>query len=142
MRTSVASINDNVAKINAALTHTNTKLDSVDAKLTGTNAGLEKLDPHSGFINEEEYKAFTKQSQGKFGGVGIRIKVDAAGQIIVESPIVGTPAYKAGVMAGDIIVKVDGKATDNLASKDVVDMIQGDPGTKVTLTVIHDGESK
>ena len=93
------------------------------------NGGLEKLDPHSGFFNEEEYREFTKHSEGKFGGVGIRIRPDPSGQILVETPIVGTPAYNAGVMAGDLIVKVDGKATEHLSIKNVVEMIQGDPGT-------------
>ena len=64
-------------------------------------SGLERLDPHSSFINPDEYKQFMKQSKGKFGGVGIRIGLDKNNQIFVESPMVGTPAYEAGVMAGD-----------------------------------------
>ncbi len=103
------------------------------------NSGLEKLDQHSNFINADEYKQFTKQSRGKFGGIGIRIGIDRVGQVFVESPMVGTPAYEAGVMAGDLIVKIDGKSTENLALKKVVDSIQGEPGTKVTLTVLHEG---
>lgn len=103
------------------------------------NGGLEKLDQHSTFINADEYRQFTKQSRGKFGGVGIRIGVDRAGQIFVESPMVGTPAYEAGVMAGDLIVKIDGKSTENMSLKKVVDSIQGEPGSKVTLGVIHEG---
>lgn len=106
------------------------------------NGGLEKLDPHSGFMNAEEYKEFMKHSDGKFGGVGIRIRVDSAGQIMVETPIVGTPAYNAGIMAGDVIVKVDGKTTEQMSVKEVVEMIQGEPDTKVTLTVVHEGETK
>jgi len=107
------------------------------------NGGLEKLDPHSGFISADEYKAFKQSSRGKFGGVGIRLGVDPrTGQFMVESPMPGTPAYEAGVMAGDLIVKVDGKSLENWNLKKVVETIQGDPGTEVTLTVMHEGAKK
>ena len=107
------------------------------------NGGLEKLDPHSGFISAEDYKQFRQQSRGKFGGVGIRLGIDPkTGQFLVESPIAGTPAYEAGVMAGDIIMKVDGKPIDNWNLKKVVENIQGEPGTEVTLTLFHEGAKK
>src|SRR6516165_7903262 len=77
------------------------------------NGGLERLDTHSSFINPEEYRQFQKASRGKFGGVGIKIGLDqATNRIMVESPMVGTPAYEAGVQAGDLIVKIDGKSTE------------------------------
>src|SRR5262249_41510193 len=57
----------------------------------------------------------------------------------VVSPMVDTPAYEAGVLAGDIIVKIDGKSTENMRVNEAVDMITGDPGHKVTLTVVHEG---
>jgi carboxyl-terminal processing protease len=107
------------------------------------NGGLEKLDPHSGFISVDEYKAFRQTSKGKFGGVGIRLGLDTrTGQFLVESPMPGTPAYDAGVMAGDLILKVDGKSLENWTLKKVVEAIQGDPGTEVTLTVLHEGAKK
>ena len=106
------------------------------------NLGLEQLDPHSGFINAEEYKHFMKSSRGKFGGVGIKIGMDRARQIFVESPIVGTPAYEAGIEAGDLIVKIDGHSTENMSMKKAIDMIQGDPGQKITLTVLHENSEK
>jgi carboxyl-terminal processing protease len=105
------------------------------------NSGLEKLDPHSGFINADEYRQFENNSKGKFGGIGIRIGLES-GMILVESPMVGTPAYEAGIMAGDIIVKIDGKSTETMALKRVVEHIQGEPGTKLTLTVLHEGTKK
>jgi carboxyl-terminal processing protease len=105
------------------------------------NGGLERLDPHSGFINSEEFRQFQHQNKGKFGGVGIRIKTES-GLFMVESPMPGTPAYEAGVLAGDIILKVDGKATENMPQKKIVELIQGDPGTDVTLTVLHEGQKK
>ncbi len=103
------------------------------------NNGLEKLDPHSNFINADEFKQFQKQSRGKFGGIGIRIGVDRNGQIFVESPMVGTPAYEAGIMAGDVILKIDGKTTESMSLKKVVESIQGEPDAPVTLTVQHEG---
>jgi carboxyl-terminal processing protease len=106
------------------------------------NSGLERLDPHSSFINADEYTQFRNQSKGRFGGVGIRIGLDRQGRIFVESPMVGTPAYEAGVLAGDYIVKVNGKSTEDLSMKKVVEMIQGEPGTKVTLSVLHEGTKK
>jgi carboxyl-terminal processing protease len=108
------------------------------------NGGLERLDPHSAYINPRDYKQFDKQSEGKFGGVGISVGFDRAnrGQLIVISPMPGTPAYEAGVLAGDVILKIDGKATDSLRMAEAVDLIQGDPGQKVVLTVLHEGSKE
>ncbi|MSU76734.1 MAG: S41 family peptidase [Gemmataceae bacterium] len=104
------------------------------------NGGLEKLDPHSAFIGAEEYKQFRQSTRGKFGGVGIRLGIDPrTGGFLVESPMAGTPAYEAGVMAGDLIVKIDGASILDWNLKKVVDHIQGDPGTDVTLSVLHEG---
>jgi carboxyl-terminal processing protease len=102
------------------------------------NGGLDKLDPHSAFINQDEFRQFQQQSEGKFGGVGIRLGLDRGGQFMVESPIPGTPAYDAGVMAGDLILKVDGKSIEQMSLRKVVDLIQGEPGTDITLTVLHE----
>ncbi len=103
--------------------------------------GLERLDPHSTYIDPEEFKEFSKQSRGKFGGIGIHVGVDpqTRSQLTVISPMPGTPAYKAGVLAGDVIVKIDGKATSSMRINDAVDMIQGDPGQPIQLTVRHPG---
>jgi carboxyl-terminal processing protease len=105
------------------------------------NGGLDRLDPHSTFINAKDYKQFAKASKGKFGGVGIQLGYDRTNgmQLSVITPMVGTPAYEAGVQAGDLIVKIDGKSTENMRLGEAVDLIQGDPGQKVTLTVQHEG---
>jgi carboxyl-terminal processing protease len=105
------------------------------------NGGLERLDPHSGFIPPKEYKQFARQSKGKFGGVGIQISTDRLnnGLLTVISPMPGTPAYDAGVLAGDVIVKIDGKTTENLRLNEAVELIQGEPGTPIKLTVMHEG---
>jgi carboxyl-terminal processing protease len=103
--------------------------------------GLERLDQHSTYIDPEEYKAFSKTSRGKFGGIGVHVGADPQnhGMLTVISPMPGTPAYEAGVLAGDVIVKIDGKPTDAMHLNEAVDMIQGDAGQKITLTVRHEG---
>jgi carboxyl-terminal processing protease len=102
--------------------------------------GLERLDPHSDYITPRELKQFEKQSEGKFGGVGIQVGMDRlTRQLTVLSPMPGTPAYEAGILAGDLIVKIEGKATENMRMNDAVDLIQGEPGQKVTLSVLHEG---
>lgn len=105
------------------------------------NGGLERLDPHSQYINPREYKQFDRQSEGKFGGVGIQVGFDRqkGGMLTVISPMAGTPAYEAGVLAGDVILKIDGKATESMRMTEAVDMIQGEPGSKVVLTVTREG---
>jgi carboxyl-terminal processing protease len=105
------------------------------------NGGLERLDPHSAYINPRAYKQFDKQSEGKFGGIGIQVGLDgpARNQLSVVTPMVGTPAFDAGVQAGDLILKIDGKPTSNMRMEDAVDLIQGDPGQKIVLTILHEG---
>jgi carboxyl-terminal processing protease len=106
------------------------------------NGGLEHLDAHSAFINERAYKRFTLNSKGKFGGIGISIDSDRPNgerYLTVASPMVGTPAYEAGILAGDVILKIDGKSTENIFLNDAIDMITGEPGQKVVLTVLHHG---
>jgi carboxyl-terminal processing protease len=108
------------------------------------NGGLVHLDAHSTYINSSDYKRFAVSSKGKFGGVGIQLEPDsrAGGALTVESPMVDTPAYNAGVQAGDIILKIDGKSTENMHVADAVSLITGEPGTKVVLTVLHEGEEE
>jgi carboxyl-terminal processing protease len=104
------------------------------------NGGLEHLDQHSTYMNPKEYKVFDTQSKGHFGGVGIQITIDKpTGRLMVESPMVGTPAYEAGVRADDVILKIDGKSTKDMTIEDAVDVIKGDKGQKIVLTVQRDG---
>ena len=102
--------------------------------------GLQSLDLHSGYIPPHEYKIFMQQSDGSFGGIGIQITVSPqTRRLTVVSPIVGTPAYRAGIKAGDQIVKINGEPTEGMTVTDAVDRIQGPPGTKVVLTIRHHG---
>src|SRR5262245_56906827 len=107
------------------------------------NGGLDHLDPHSSSMNPKEFKLFSTQSKGKCGGIGIQISTDRqTGQLTVISPIVGTPAYDAGILAGDVITKINAKATDNMRLSEAVDMIQGEPGAKIALTVRHENSKE
>jgi carboxyl-terminal processing protease len=108
------------------------------------NGGLERLDPHSGFISTRDYKRFMLNNRGKFGGIGIQVRPERKNgrHLEVSSPIVDTPAYDAGVQAGDVIVKIDGKATESMRVGEAVDMIQGEPGSSIVLTVLHPGDKE
>ncbi|MFQ3594359.1 MAG: S41 family peptidase [Gemmataceae bacterium] len=108
------------------------------------NGGLERLDPHSMYINPSEYKTFSRQSEGKFGGIGIQVGYDRSNpsRLSVLSPLVGTPAYEAGIQAGDLILKIDGRDTESLRMNEAIDLIQGRPGTKVTLTIQREGQKE
>ena len=102
---------------------------------------LKTLDPHSSFMSPEEMKDFQMETRGSFTGVGIEITIKD-GLPTVVSPIEGTPAFNAGLRAGDQIVRVDGKPTKDLSLLDVVRLIRGPKGSNVTLTIVHEGSSK
>jgi carboxyl-terminal processing protease len=104
---------------------------------------LQNLDPHSAFINTSEWKQFRNQIEGRFGGIGIQVGLDPdVNRLKVIAPMVGTPAYAAGVLAGDIIMEIDGNTTEGMIPDKAVEVITGRPGTPVTLTVLHEGEEK
>ncbi len=100
---------------------------------------LSTLDPHSSFMTPDEMKDFQQEAQGSFFGVGIEITLrDDA--LTVVSPIEGTPAYRAGLQAGDHIVKIDDKATKNMSLNEAVKLIRGPKGSKVTFTITREKE--
>ncbi len=101
------------------------------------NGMLAELDPHSSYLNADDFKDFNDKSQGEFGGLGIQITSDR-GAIRVISPIDDTPAYKAGIKAGDYITKIDDEQVFDMTLNQAVKKMKGRPGTKVTLTIIGD----
>jgi carboxyl-terminal processing protease len=104
---------------------------------------LQNLDQHSSFINTSEWKQFKKQIEGKFGGIGIQVGMDPEFERLkVIAPMVGTPAYTAGVLAGDLIMEIDGVSTEGMFPDKAVEVLTGRPGTPVTLTVRHEGDEK
>ncbi len=105
------------------------------------NGMLSSLDPHSSFMPPETYKEMKIDTKGAFGGLGIEISVKD-GVLTVISPIEDTPAFKAGIKAGDMILKIDDKFTKDLNINDAVKRMRGQKGTKVTLTIMREGFEK
>lgn len=95
---------------------------------------LGSLDPHSQFMEPESFEDVKNNIQGEFGGIGIVISVKD-GAFVIVSPMEDTPGYRAGIMSGDRIIKIDGKTTENMQFSDVVKKLRGAPGEKVNLTV-------
>jgi carboxyl-terminal processing protease len=99
---------------------------------------VSSLDPHSAYLTPEEYKDLQVETKGSFSGVGIEITM-RDGVLTVVSPIEGTPADKAGVHAGDRIIKINGKLTKGMSLMDAVKAIRGPKGSKVVLTMLREG---
>jgi len=99
---------------------------------------LRGLDPHSSFLDPENYKEMQVETSGSFGGLGIEITL-RDDILTVVSPIDGTPAYRAGLQPGDRIVKIDGLVTKDMQLSDAVKRMRGKPGTKVTISIVREG---
>jgi carboxyl-terminal processing protease len=102
---------------------------------------LETLDPHSAFMPPNMYKEMQEETKGRFEGLGIEITIKDS-ILTVVSPIEDTPAYKAGILAGDQILKIDGESTKNFTLMDSVKRLRGPRGTKVTITIMREGFTK
>ena len=113
-----------------------------DALLESAIRGmLSGLDPHSAYLDAQEFKDITVSTSGKFGGLGIEVQ-GQNGFVRVIAPIDDTPAQRAGVEAGDLIIKVNDKAVKGLTLTESVRLMRGEPGTKVTLDVVREGEAQ
>lgn len=105
--------------------------DAIDGMLKG-------LDPHTSYFSPDDFKNFTSSTKGEFGGLGIQI--DKKGDYItVVSPIEGTPAYRMGIMAGDMIWKVDGEDIKGITTDQSIKRMRGEVGSEVVITVIRPG---
>lgn len=102
------------------------------------NGMLANLDPHSGYMNEEETKSMSIQNRGEFGGLGIEVTMEN-GLIKVVSPIDETPAARAGLQSGDLIVEIDGGQVMGMTLSEAVDKMRGKVGTEIVLTVVREG---
>src|SRR5439155_1570080 len=98
---------------------------------------LHVLDPHSNFFDPKSYSALREEQRGKYYGVGMTI-APRNNKIIVLAPFVGTPAYRAGIRPGDVIIAVDGKPTDNMATGDVADLLKGAKGTTDHISILRE----
>ena len=102
---------------------------------------VQNLDPHSSFMTKEEYKELMTETKGSFSGIGIEITIKDK-ILTVVSPIEGTPAYNAGMKAGDKIIMVEGKSTQDMSLIEAVKKIRGPEGTKINLTIAREGVDK
>jgi carboxyl-terminal processing protease len=102
---------------------------------------LHALDPHSNFFDPKSYALMREDQRGKYYGVGMTVG-PRNNKVIVIFPFTGTPAYKAGIHPGDVIIAVDGKSTENLSTGDVADMLKGPKGTTVHISISREGVEK
>jgi carboxyl-terminal processing protease len=102
---------------------------------------LAGLDPHSSFLDPEGFKEMRVGTEGEFGGLGIEVTMED-GFVKVVSPIEDTPAARAGLKTGDLIIRLDSKAVKGMSLNDAVKMMRGKPGSDIVLTVVREGQPK
>ncbi len=119
-------------------------VEAVDDKKLLENAirgMLEGLDPHSSYLNSEEYSEISISTSGKFGGLGIEVQM-YNGFVRVVSPIDDTPASRAGLESGDLIIRIDDKPVKGMTLTEAVRMMRGKPGTKIDLLIMREGDAQ
>lgn len=102
---------------------------------------LSGLDPHSAYLEPEQYKDLQVGTSGEFGGLGIEVGMED-GFVKVIAPIDDTPAQRAGIQAGDLIVRIDDKPVKGMSLSEAVDLMRGEPGSTIKLTLMREGEAK
>src|SRR4030043_748981 len=120
--------------------------DNIDLKQLSDGAIKGMLDalgdPYAGYFSAEEYKIIKQFNiEGSYGGIGAVVTIDN-GQILVVAPIEGTPAKEAGIKPRDRILEIEGEATEGMSLEEAAHKIQGEPGTQVTLKIVHKGEEE
>ncbi|HET8700410.1 MAG TPA: S41 family peptidase [Nitrococcus sp.] len=110
----------------------------LESAIRGMLAGL---DPHSAYLDKQEYQDLQVGTRGEFGGLGIEVGMEN-GFVKVIAPIDDTPAAKAGIQAGDLIIRIDDKPVKGMTLSDAVALMRGDPGTTIKLTVVREKENK
>ncbi|MCA9399799.1 MAG: S41 family peptidase, partial [Candidatus Omnitrophica bacterium] len=117
------------------------ELDSKELIYGSLKGMLSTLDPHSQFLDPEEYKELKTETQGRFGGLGIEISI-RDGLLTIITPIDGTPAWEAGLKAGDRIVKIEDELTRDITLGEAVKKLRGKPGSEVNITILRESDFK
>ncbi|MDI6715463.1 MAG: S41 family peptidase [Actinomycetota bacterium] len=132
---------DKVAELLNIINHAYVEQVPTEKLIDGAVRGMiEALDdPFSHYMDRKHFDMFQEQTSGHFDGVGIELSQSKDKQLMVYMPIEGTPAYKAGIKAGDIIIKVNNKSTEKMGLDEAVKLIRGKRGTTVTLTIHREG---
>lgn len=121
-------------------------VDSDDLDLNKLSQGaieglIEALDdPYAAYFDAEQYALSQDSLKGSFGGIGAKVTIDEQGQLTIVAPLIDTPAQREGIMPRDRILEIDGETTEGISLIEAVLKIRGEPGTQVTLRVLHDGE--
>jgi carboxyl-terminal processing protease len=115
--------------------------DSSDLIEAAINGMLTSLDPHSSYLSPKDAAKMREQTRGEFGGLGIEVTQEE-GFVKVVSPIDGTPAFEAGIEAGDFITHVDGESLLGLVLDDAVELMRGPVGSEIVITVVREGEQE
>ncbi|MFP4130926.1 MAG: S41 family peptidase [Thiohalospira sp.] len=102
---------------------------------------LSGLDPHSDYLDADDFQKLQEGTQGEFGGLGIEVTMED-GQVKVIAPIDDTPAERAGVQAGDLIVRIDSKPVKKMSLGEAVDKMRGEPGSEIELTILREGRDE
>ncbi|MBX7166552.1 MAG: S41 family peptidase [Pirellulales bacterium] len=110
----------------------------IEAAIQGV---LQKLDPYSSYISREEMSRFRDSVESRFGGIGIQVGIED-GHLIIHTPLVGTPAYRAGLRSGDRITAIEGESTEGITIDQAVQRLKGEAGTEVHITVLHPGDEE
>lgn len=112
--------------------------------ISGAGSGVVDAlkDPYSKYLDPTTWNELKERIEAKFGGIGVYVVQDSSNRLKIVAPMEGTPAYKAGVKNGDIIVKINGESTANMLQDKAVQMMRGDPGTQLNLVVYRDSDKQ
>jgi len=134
------AVADAIGQIDANFVEPIDRRDLFEGSMEGM---VKRLDDYSGFVSPDDYDELLEDLDQEFGGVGIIVDVDPdTERLMVLSPFLGTPAYEAGIRAGDLIMAIEGQDTAGMNSSDTVKLIRGKPGTPVQLTIKHYGQEE
>jgi carboxyl-terminal processing protease len=114
--------------------------DLVNGAVKGMVEALD--DPYSIYLDKEAYKELNLQIEGAFGGIGVEIDMNQDNQLVVVSPLPGTPAAYEGIQSGDLITKIDAQETTNMTTVEAAAVLRGEPGTTVSLEIMRPEENR